>query len=106
MTLLGPSMLVSLLLGVVTAVILVAASPAASGLRPNAECSAPVMKRDLTLSFDAKPAYSEWWTIQPGYSVSTGPSISRHRSSRPPRPSYAMPRRATSGTASTRLASS
>jgi hypothetical protein len=28
---------------------------------------APRLAPDLTLSFDAKPAYSEWWAIQPGY---------------------------------------
>jgi len=72
MTLLGRPMLVSLLLGLVTAVIVAAASPAASGPRPHREPSAPVMKRDLTLSFDAKPPYSEWWTIQPGYPCVNG----------------------------------
>jgi Polysaccharide lyase len=34
--------------------------------------SAPAAGRNLTLSFDASPAYSEWRTIQPGYKCVNG----------------------------------
>jgi hypothetical protein len=34
--------------------------------------SAPAAPRDLTLSFDARPAYAEWYTIQPGYKCVNG----------------------------------
>ena len=40
----------------------------ASPLTAPATAAAP----DLTLSFDAKPAYSEWWLIQPGYTCVNG----------------------------------
>lgn len=47
--------------------------------------SAPAAARNLTLSFDASPAYSEWWTIQPGYRCVNG-SV---RLSAPSKPSSA-----------------
>jgi hypothetical protein len=34
--------------------------------------SAPAARHDLTLSFDANPAYSEWSSIQPGYRCING----------------------------------
>jgi hypothetical protein len=42
------------------------ASPVRNGSSP------PVARRSLTLSFDATPAYSEWWSIQPGYRCVNG----------------------------------
>jgi hypothetical protein len=62
---------VVLLIGLVSALILVvvwSSEPLASLARAPAR---PV-KPDLTLSFDAKPAYSEWWRIQPGYTCPHG----------------------------------
>jgi hypothetical protein len=45
--------------------------------------SAPAGGRNLTLSFDASPAYSEWWTIQPGYKCVNG-SVRLSAPSKPP----------------------
>jgi Polysaccharide lyase len=38
---------------------------------------------NLTLSFDAEPAYSEWWGIQPGYACVNG-SVARSAPTKPP----------------------
>jgi polysaccharide lyase-like protein len=54
----GPGVIATVLAGVSSAV---RTSP-----------SAPAAPRDLTLSFDARPAYAEWYTIQPGYKCVNG----------------------------------
>jgi hypothetical protein len=41
-------------------------------LQGTSNASAGGAGRNLTLSFDASPAYSEWWTIQPGYRCVNG----------------------------------
>ena len=43
-----------------------------SGSLAGRTTSAPGVARDLTLSFDAKPAYSEWDSIQPGFECENG----------------------------------
>jgi hypothetical protein len=43
-----------------------------SGSLASLVASAPAVARDLTLSFDAKPAYSEWRWIQPGFNCVNG----------------------------------
>jgi hypothetical protein len=45
--------------------------------------SVPPVPPDLTLSFDAKRAYSEWWSIQPGYTCVNG-SVNLSAPSKPP----------------------
>jgi hypothetical protein len=43
--------------------------------RPSASsgrASIPPLGSNLTLSFDAMPAYSEWWSIQPGFTCHNG----------------------------------
>jgi hypothetical protein len=45
--------------------------------------SALAVKPSLTLSFDARPAYSEWRGIQPGYRCVNG-SVDRSAPSKPP----------------------
>jgi hypothetical protein len=44
---------------------------------------APRFPRDLTLSFDARPAYSEWWGIQPGYACANG-TVDHSAPTKPP----------------------
>jgi hypothetical protein len=44
---------------------------------------APATRPNLTLSFDAKPAYSEWWGIQPGYKCVNG-SVNQSTPTKPP----------------------
>jgi hypothetical protein len=65
-----PVLLACLLL--VTAMGGVASSTVDDSLALRWTTSAPATARDLTLSFDALPAYSEWWTIQPGYRCVNG----------------------------------
>ena len=56
--------------------ILLASAALAGALSPiplaSPSASAPAAPPNLTLSFDAKPAYSEWWGIQPGYRCVNG----------------------------------
>jgi len=48
--------------------------------RPLGSASAPKLARPLTLSFDAKPAYSEFYSIQPGYKCLNGTVSGTNRS--------------------------
>jgi Polysaccharide lyase len=63
-----PAPLLILLAGAVVIAAISTSGPLAS----RRAASAPATARDLTLSFDAKPAYSEWWGIQPGYACVNG----------------------------------
>jgi hypothetical protein len=56
--------------------------------------SVPATTPNLTLSFDAKPAYSEWWGIQPGYRCVNG---SVNQSARTKAPSDAFVRDSSRG---------
>ena len=64
--------LVVALVSVAAAVMVAAAALAGNPLRVLAAPSASVARGNLTLSFDAKPPYSEWWSIQPGYPCVNG----------------------------------
>jgi hypothetical protein len=62
---------------VLLAAALVAAAAIVAGLSGRAPASAGTASAsavlpNLTLSFDASPPYSEWWTIQPGYRCVNG----------------------------------
>jgi hypothetical protein len=72
MTLIRRPVLVALLIGLLAVVTGAAAALAGNPLTLLRPSSAPVMTRELTLSFDAKPVYSEWWSIQPGYPCVNG----------------------------------
>jgi hypothetical protein len=60
-----PTQIESLL--IVLASALVVAASSSSSLASRSSSSIRAVARDLTLSFDAKPAYSEFYSIQPGY---------------------------------------
>jgi polysaccharide lyase-like protein len=61
-----PTQVESLLIFVASALVFVAASSSGS-LASRWSASVPAVRGDLTLSFDAKPAYSEFYSIQPGF---------------------------------------
>jgi hypothetical protein len=61
-----PIQVESLLILLASALVFVAASSGGS-LASRSSASVPAVRGDLTLSFDAKPAYSEFYSIQPGY---------------------------------------
>jgi hypothetical protein len=82
MTALRLPVLVAFLLNLAAATILAAVAFAENPLTVLRAPSASVVKRNLTLSFDAKPAYSEWWTIQPGYPCVNG-SVDRSAPTKP-----------------------
>jgi polysaccharide lyase-like protein len=50
-----------------------------------------LVPRDLTLSFDAKPAYSEWWGIQPGYPCVNG-TVAQSAPTKPPSAAFVRDR--------------
>jgi hypothetical protein len=52
-----------------TSAIAVVAASSSGSLASPANSSGPAVARNLTLSFDGKPAYSEFYSIQPGYRV-------------------------------------
>jgi hypothetical protein len=56
---------------VVVASAILAGTVVCSGLSASS-APAPLRARDLTLSFDARPAYSEWDGVQPGFSCVNG----------------------------------
>ena len=57
---------------VLVASAILAGAVVCTGLSAASPASAPGRLRDLTLSFDARPAYSEWDGVQPGYSCVNG----------------------------------
>jgi hypothetical protein len=61
-----PIQVESLLILLASGLVLVAAS-SSSSLASRSSASVSAVRNDLTLSFDAKPAYSEFYSIQPGY---------------------------------------
>jgi Polysaccharide lyase len=63
--------------------IVVAAISTSGSLASRRTASASAVGRDLTLSFDAKPAYSEWWGIQPGYGCVNG-AVDQSAPTKPP----------------------
>ena len=78
MTMLARPMLVACLLISMVGVILTAAV-FAEALPGRSASALP----NLTLSFDATPAYSEFWTIQPGYTCANG-SVKLSSPTKPP----------------------
>jgi hypothetical protein len=61
-----------------SAIVIVAASSSGS-LASLGNSSAPAVARDLTLSFDRRPAYSEFYSIQPGYRCIDGTIAGRSK---------------------------
>jgi hypothetical protein len=66
-----PTQVESVLIFLASALILVGASSTESLASRSSE-TVPAVRRDLTLSFDANPAYSEFRSIQPGYKCVDG----------------------------------
>jgi len=75
---------------VATSALAVAISPGARSA-PAAGRKAATALRNLTLSFDAKPPYSEWWTIQPGYKCVNG-HVDQTQPNQPPSSAFVRER--------------
>jgi polysaccharide lyase-like protein len=75
---LRPRLAALLLILLMVALLAGALSPLASR-----GATAPAARPNLTLSFDAKPPYSEWWGIQPGYKCIDG-SVNRSAPTKKP----------------------
>ena len=74
-----PTLLVTLLLLAVSALV----SAAVTRAGPPVAFGRAVAATNLTLSFDAKPAYSEFWSIYPGFRCVNG-TIDRSGTTKPP----------------------
>ena len=77
----SPHTLALLTAALVAGSVIAGASSGASVSRGHATAASAMP--DLTLSFDASPPYSEWWSIQPGYRCING-AVDQSRPSKTP----------------------
>ncbi len=74
---------VEILLTFLAGALVTTAVSSSGSLASPSSASVPAVARDLTLSFDAKPPYSEFYSIQPGYKCASG-AVDQSAPAKPP----------------------